>query len=188
MTLVHKIMFTIKKRMLFALRPFIGNRSYTRQYTDLLRTYGVDIKPYGECGYIATSVYFDKYSFSSLHIGHDVYLTHDVLLLVHDQSTVTAFNSDAGEKDKGSFYGSRDVWIGNNVFIGMRTVVLPGTVIGDDVVIGAGSVVRGNIPNGTVWAGNPARMIETIEEYRKKLEERGMFKVRDYSMLPKDGR
>lgn len=187
MNLFQKIVFSAKRKMLFAIRPFIGNRTYTKRYIQLLRNAGIDIRPYNECGFIATSVYFDKYDFSKLHIGQDVFLTHDVILLVHDQSPVTAWNGESTQKDEGSFYNPKDIYIGNNVFIGMRTVVLPGTAIGDDVVIGAGSVVKGDIPAGTVWAGNPAKMIQTTKEYRAKLERRGVFEDRDFSALPKKG-
>jgi acetyltransferase-like isoleucine patch superfamily enzyme len=55
------------------------------------------------------------------------------------------------------------VLIGNNVWAGARCVFLPGTVIGDDAVIAAGSVVRGTVPAGEVWGGIPARKIRTIE-------------------------
>lgn len=188
MNLVQKINFTVKRKVLFAVRPLIGNRAYTKRYINLLRKSGVDISSYGTCGFIATSVYFDKYDFSKLHIGKNVFLTHDVLLLVHDQSSVTAWNSETSELDQGSFFGAKEICIGDNVFIGMRSIVLPGTTIGNDVVIGAGFVVKGVIPDGTVWAGNPARLIQTTREYRNKLEKRGIFKVRDYSMLPGKGK
>lgn len=188
MSLIQKILFTVTKNIIMMLRPLMGNRNYTRRYIKLLRRHDVDIAPYKNCGFIATSVYFDKYDFTKIHIGCDVFLTHDVVLLVHDQSLVTAWNSEEKRKDKGSFYGARDIFIGDNVFIGMRTVVLPGATIEDDVIIGAGSVVKGRIPKGTVWAGNPARMIETTEEYMRKLRERGAFEIRDYSMLPKEGK
>jgi len=52
-----------------------------------------------------------------------------------------------------------DVAIGNNVFIGANSTILPGAIINDNVVIGAGSVVKGELtPNG-VYAGVPARLI-----------------------------
>jgi acetyltransferase-like isoleucine patch superfamily enzyme len=60
--------------------------------------------------------------------------------------------------------------IGNNVFIGLGTIILPGVEVGDNVVIGAGSVVTKNIPSDTVAAGVPAKRIETVEEYRSRLE------------------
>lgn len=52
--------------------------------------------------------------------------------------------------------------IGKNVWVGAGCVILPGTVIGDDAVIAAGSVVRGTVPAGEMWGGVPARKIKTI--------------------------
>ena len=54
------------------------------------------------------------------------------------------------------------VEIGKNVWTGASCVILPGTVIGDNSVIAAGSVVRGTIPPGELWGGVPARKIKTI--------------------------
>ncbi len=59
--------------------------------------------------------------------------------------------------------GKKDVYIGDGCFIGGHCIILKGTVIGKHSVIGAGSVVAGNIPEGEIWAGNPARFIRTIE-------------------------
>jgi len=54
--------------------------------------------------------------------------------------------------------------IGTNVWIGFDTCVLPGVTIGDGAVIGARSVVAQDVPPYTVVAGNPARIVRTIEE------------------------
>lgn len=54
------------------------------------------------------------------------------------------------------------VEIGRNVWTGAGCVILPGTIIGDNSVIAAGSVVRGTIPPGELWGGVPARKIKTI--------------------------
>ena len=54
--------------------------------------------------------------------------------------------------------------IGRNVKIGANATILPGVVIGDNSVIGAGSVVVNDVPPNTVVVGNPARMIKTIDE------------------------
>ena len=54
------------------------------------------------------------------------------------------------------------VEIGKNVWTGAGCVILPGTVIGDNSVIAAGSVVRGTVPPGELWGGVPARKIKTI--------------------------
>lgn len=57
------------------------------------------------------------------------------------------------------------VHIGNRVWIGAGAIVLPGVTIGDDSVIGAGSVVTKDIPAGVVAAGNPCRVIREINEH-----------------------
>ena len=58
---------------------------------------------------------------------------------------------------------NQDVIIGNNVWIGAQVCVLPGVTIGDNSVIGAGSVVTKSIPTNVLAAGNPCRIIRTIE-------------------------
>lgn len=60
------------------------------------------------------------------------------------------------------------VKIGNNCFIGYQSCILKGSTIGDNVIIGARSVVKGDIPSGTVWAGIPAKQICTLQEYYEK--------------------
>ena len=57
-----------------------------------------------------------------------------------------------------------DVTIGNNVWIGGNVVICPGVKIGDNAVIGAGSVVLRDIPAWTIAAGNPCRVIRKITE------------------------
>lgn len=59
--------------------------------------------------------------------------------------------------------------IGNNVFIGMKAVILMGSDIGDNTIIGAGSVVSGKIESYSVYAGNSAKRIRSLEEHYKKL-------------------
>lgn len=60
------------------------------------------------------------------------------------------------------------VTIGDNVWIGGNTVILPGVHIGSNTVIGAGSVVTKHIPDWVVAAGNPCRVIKKITEDDKK--------------------
>lgn len=60
------------------------------------------------------------------------------------------------------------ITIGKNVWIGATCVVLPGVTIGDNSVIGAGSVVTKNIPANVVAAGNPCRVLRLISEHDKE--------------------
>ena len=65
--------------------------------------------------------------------------------------------------------------IGNNVFLGMNTLILPNVTIGNDCVIGAGSIVTKSIPSGSVAVGTPARVIKSIKEYRDSVDGRATF-------------
>ena len=97
-----------------------------------------------------------------IEIGDDVTLAPRVHILCHDASTKTFMN----------YTKIGNVTIGNRVFIGAESVVLPGVTIGDDVVIGANSTVTHNIPSNSVAVGSPARVICTLEEYIQKEKER----------------
>jgi maltose O-acetyltransferase len=57
---------------------------------------------------------------------------------------------------------ARPVSIGSNVWIGAAAVVLPGVSVGDDSIIGAGSVVTRDIPSGVVAVGSPCRVVRTL--------------------------
>ena len=70
---------------------------------------------------------------------------------------------DAEQRNKGLEY-ARPIKVGSNVWIGGNVCVLPGVTIGDNSVIGAGSVVTRDIPSGVVAAGNPCRVIRLIGE------------------------
>ncbi|WP_455671863.1 sugar O-acetyltransferase [Phocaeicola sp.] len=73
---------------------------------------------------------------------------------------------DVEQRNKGLEY-AYPITIGNNVWIGGHVCVLPGVTIGDNTVIGAGSVVTKNIPANVLAAGNPCRVIREITEEDK---------------------
>lgn len=60
--------------------------------------------------------------------------------------------------------------VGNNVFFGNNCIILPGVNIGDNVVIGAGSIVTKDIPSNSVVAGVPAKVIKSINDYYESLK------------------
>lgn len=97
-----------------------------------------------------------------IEIGDNVTMAPRVHILAHDTSTKQFLNYTKVGR----------VTIGNNVFIGAESVVLPNVTIGDNVIIGANSTVTKDIPNDVVVAGNPARIICTIEEYLNKEKDR----------------
>lgn len=98
-----------------------------------------------------------------IEIGNDVQITQDVTILTHGYDWTVLkglYNEVLGSSGK--------VTIGNNVFIGMKTTVLKGVTIGNNVVIGANSLVNKDIPDNCVAAGNPAKVIMSIEDYYEK--------------------
>lgn len=80
----------------------------------------------------------------------------------------TNHSIDAEERLKGLF-NNKPITIGNRVWIGANVTVCPGVIIGDDTVIGAGSVVTKDIPNGVIAVGNPCRVLRKITEKDKLL-------------------
>ena len=70
---------------------------------------------------------------------------------------------DAGVRRRQLEYGKKVV-IGNDVWVGGHTVINPGVTIGDNVIIGSGSVVTKDIPSGVIAAGNPCRVLRPVTE------------------------
>ena len=97
-----------------------------------------------------------------IEIGDNVTLAPRVHILAHDAST----------KDYLGYTKIGKVIIGDNVFIGAGTVILPGVCIGKNSIIGANSTVTHDIPIGMVAVGNPAHVICMTEEYIAKEKER----------------
>lgn len=97
-----------------------------------------------------------------IEIGDNVTMAPRVHILCHDAST----------KQHLGYTKIGRVTIGNNVFIGAESIVLPGVTIGDNVIIGANSTVTHDIPEGSVAVGSPARVICTLEAYLNKEKSR----------------
>lgn len=95
-------------------------------------------------------------------IGDNVTMAPRVHILCHDAST----------KHFLGYTKIGRVNIGDNVFIGAESVVLPGVNIGSNVIVGANSTVTHDVPDGVVVAGSPARVICTLEEYLAKERSR----------------
>ncbi len=92
-----------------------------------------------------------------VEIGDNVTFTH-ASILAHDASSKIPLNKTKIAKVK----------IGNNVFIGYGSIILPGVTIGSNVVIGAGSIVNRDIPDNSVAAGNPCKVIGSYDGFIKK--------------------
>lgn len=108
------------------------------------------------------------------NFGSEPYLIHlhkycrismDVMFITHDGGT-WAFRNNNDRYSHVIKYGKIEV--GEYSFVGARTTILPGVTIGNYCVIGAGSLVNKDVPDGTVVAGNPAKFICSTQQYAEK--------------------
>lgn len=95
----------------------------------------------------------------SVTIGNNVLIGSGCIITDTDAHPVDWRERREGNKNK----ASSPVVIGDDVFIGARSIILKGVTIGDRSVIGAGSVVVKDVPADCVVAGNPAKIIKTID-------------------------
>lgn len=99
-----------------------------------------------------------------ISIGDHVRITANVKFITHDGGVwVIRKLKDRPQIDK---FGT--ITIGNNVMIGSGSIIMPNAKIGNNCIIGAGAVVTGAIPDNSVAAGVPARVISDIDSYYEK--------------------
>ncbi len=124
------------------------------------------------------SVIIDTQRPHMLHIGNYVKITDGVTILAHDYSRsvmIMSHGENIGE--------ARQTWIGDNVFLGMKSIVLMGAHIGNNTIVGAGSVVSGQFPDNVVIAGNPAKVICSLDAYVSKRRSRTIGEAVEYVRL-----
>lgn len=128
--MIHKIRIYLWKKFVYTYPKW------------LKKVYGMEI---GEGSRIAMGVHLDKsINPKGIHIGKNTGIAREAMILSHD----------ASRKLK------TDTCIGDNCLIGTRAIILPGVKIGNEVIVGAGSVVMKDVPSNCLVAGNPARIIE----------------------------
>lgn len=145
---------------------FLSARKAMTLYLILLRFCGVHIT--GNPRFISTRIRIDE--FNLIHIGSNSVISENVVLLTHDYSCTNALRVK-NRIFSGDISIHKPIHIGSNSFVGLGVIILPGTVIGDNVIVGAGAVVKGNLESNNIYIGNPARSIGTIEDYADKLDK-----------------
>ncbi len=95
-------------------------------------------------------------------IGDDVMMGPDCIIYTRNHKFDNITTTIRGQ----GFQEEKPVYIGNDVWIGGRVIILPGVRIGNHCIIGAGSVVTKDVPNWAIAAGNPA----IVKKYRKPIE------------------
>ena len=117
--------------------------------------------------------FFCDYGYN-ICLGRGVFLNFNCILLdvtsieIGDQTQIgpavqiyAADHPRDPEDRRANLESGRPVRIGANVWIGGGAIILPGVTIGDDAIIGAGSVVTRDVPPGSIVAGNPARLLNS---------------------------
>ena len=168
-----KLCGTVRRLQLAWIRnitAYINPVRFERQYVKWLKRGGCCIN--GIPDHIDRSAYIDSADYSKIRIGDNVVISRDVLLLTHDYSIVNAFRTIGLQTwhNGGAVHILGSICIKDNSFVGAKAIILPNTIIGKNCIIGAGAVVKGIIPDGSVVAGNPARIISTTEEYALKFK------------------
>ncbi|MFR0494912.1 acyltransferase [Limosilactobacillus reuteri subsp. suis] len=156
-------------RYIFLFRIFIRN-GYSR--AEFLRNHSYFAKQGNHC-------YFQIYNFGTepylLSFGDNVYIASGVKFVSHG---ITNFMFNYMDKTNEYKKRTGKIVLGNNVFVGSNTILLYDVEIGDNVIIGAGSLVNKNIPSNSVVAGVPCKVIGSFEEYKKKIKNSSMERKR----------
>ena len=116
----------------------------------MLRCAGVKI---GRRTYISRKAKIDLHRQGNVIIGSDTGITHGCIVLSHDA---------AARLLKKEF--AKTTIIGNDCFLGVNAIILPGVRVGDHAIVAAGAVVTKDVEPGAIVAGNPAKVIGSRDE------------------------
>jgi len=151
-------------------------RTSPERYINFLREQGIKI---GENIWVTPAVKtlnIDVTRPSLIEIGDYVRLNKNLTILTHDGGYYVLRN-----KYKEFIPQSGRVKIGSNVYFGRNCTVFKGVTIGDNCIIGFGSIVTKSIPSNSVAAGAPARVVSSLEEYYEKRKVKCIEEALDYA-------
>lgn len=146
------------------------------RYIKFLRRQGIEI---GDNLWITPdvkSLSIDITRPSLIKIGNNVRLNKNLSIITHDGGFYVLLH-----KYKEFIPQSGRITIGNNVYFGRNCTVLKGVSIGDNCIIGFGSVVTRDIPSNSVAVGSPAKVVCTLDEYYQKRREKSVVEALDYA-------
>lgn len=131
-----------------------------RKRAKIWRKYGLNIDPEGGVS-IGSNVGFGSEPYL-ITIGNKTRINKNVQFITHDGSMWVVRNLYPEYQNSDLI---KPITVGSNVQVGSNAMILPGVNIGNNCIIGAGAIVTHDVPDNTVVAGVPARIIETVEEY-----------------------
>lgn len=135
---------------------FSSNMLGLYQRTIIVARYGGKISIGEECGISGSTIY----AFDSIKIGDYTRVGANCKIIDNDFHPVELEYRHKGLNEQ---YTRRSpIVIGDDCFIGMNSIILKGTTLGNNVIVGAGSVVHGTFPDNCIIAGNPARIVKQL--------------------------
>ena len=126
------------------------------QRTIVVARYGGKIEIEDGFGISGTTIYSTK----SIKIGKNATIGANCKIIDNDFHPLDPEQRRLNLNEE--FTAKAPITIGDNCFIGMNSIILKGTTLGNNVVVGAGSVVHGSFPDNCIIAGNPAKIIKQI--------------------------
>jgi acetyltransferase-like isoleucine patch superfamily enzyme len=154
-TRLQDVIFFLAKQVHAKLDPIGYARSIGVHLGTNVRFYGMPPGMFGTEPWLVT-------------LGDNVHITSGCQFITHDGGTLVL------RREIADLELTAPISIGSNVYIGMRTLILPGVTIGNRCIIGAGSVVTKDIPDNSVAVGVPARVIKSTDEYLKSAASRSL--------------
>jgi acetyltransferase-like isoleucine patch superfamily enzyme len=153
---------------------YFNHPLYMKMYIKFLKQQGMDIT--GRPIYIGATTSFDGKDYSVIHIGDKSVISSEVRFLTHDYSISRAIEATGKTLEK-EVYFVRDIYVGENCFIGTRSILMPGCRLGNNVIVGAGSVVRGEIPDNSIVMGNPAEIIDNTIDWANRKMDKAIYQI-----------
>lgn len=143
----------------------INQRRYMHLLRAILNRNGFRVQ---EPQWISPYAYLETDMTTPTQIGDGVVISHDVKILTHDYSMDRVSAARKWLPSDQQLVHRGPVKIDDYVFIGIGATILPGITIGRSTVVAAGAVVTRDLPSDVVAAGNPARVICTVEEWTER--------------------
>jgi acetyltransferase-like isoleucine patch superfamily enzyme len=147
--------FKIANRIFMAIFALLNHEGYAKYIGvnagDDLHIYGNPISMFGTEPWCIT-------------LGNNVHITREVLFITHDGGTLLY------RKYIPDLEITKPIVVGNDVYIGVRSIIMPGVHIGNNCIIAAGSIVTKDVPDNSVMGGVPARFIKSSDAYFEKIK------------------